>query len=224
MQSIGDTDYQFDQDGFLQKIGDNSYIYSAVGELLSTSSSDGPQTIYNYDGTARRTARADENGTIEYLYGNPDNDYEITAVRRPNGQIDEYCYDPMGILQCIKRDGQNYYAACDNLGSPKTITDSSGTTIKVMEYDSYGRLIADSNPDFAIAIGYAGGLDDKNGLIRFGARDYDPIAGRWTAKDPILFEGGQANLYVYVGNDPVNNVDPEGTIPLALGECPQGCV
>lgn len=88
----------------------------------------------------------------------------------------------MGILQCIKRDGQNYYVACDNLGSPKTITDNSGKTIQVLEYDSYGRLIADSNPDFTIAICYAGGLDDKNGLIRFGARDYDPIAGRWTAK------------------------------------------
>ncbi|MDD2372654.1 MAG: hypothetical protein PHR04_03430 [Syntrophomonadaceae bacterium] len=149
MQSIGDTAYQFDQDGFLQTIGDKSYVYSAVGELLSTSS-DGQQTTYNYDGTARRTARADENGTIEYLYGNPENDYEITAVRRPDGQIDEYCYDPTGILQCIKRDGQNYYAACDNLGSPKIITDSSGMIIKVMEYDSYGRLIADSNLDFII--------------------------------------------------------------------------
>jgi len=41
-------------------------------------------------------------------------------------------------------------------------------------------------------------------LVRFGARDYDPSVGRWTSKDPILFDGGQANLYVYVNNDPVN--------------------
>lgn len=50
----------------------------------------------------------------------------------------------------------------------------------------------------------------------------DPVAGRWTAKDPILFEGGQANLYVYVGNDPVDNIDPEGTFPLALVLVPVG--
>jgi hypothetical protein len=31
-----------------------------------------------------------------------------------------------------------------------------------------------------------------------------------TAKDPILFDGGQVNLYVYVGNDPVNRADPMG--------------
>jgi hypothetical protein len=47
-------------------------------------------------------------------------------------------------------------------------------------------------------------------LVRFGARDYDAQVGRWTARDPILFAGGQANLFVYVGNDPVNLIDPTG--------------
>ena len=39
-------------------------------------------------------------------------------------------------------------------------------------------------------------------LVRFGARDYDPVVGRWISKDPIRFGGGQANLFVYVNNDP----------------------
>jgi RHS repeat-associated protein len=47
--------------------------------------------------------------------------------------------------------------------------------------------------------------------VRFGARDYDPYTGRWTARDPILFDGGDPNLYAYVGSDPVNLVDPTGT-------------
>src|SRR6185295_650509 len=34
--------------------------------------------------------------------------------------------------------------------------------------------------------------------------------GRWIAKDPVLFAGGQANLYAYVGNDPINRQDPDG--------------
>ncbi len=36
--------------------------------------------------------------------------------------------------------------------------------------------------------------------------------GRWTARDPILYQGGQANLYVYSNNDPVNFRDPSGLI------------
>jgi len=36
--------------------------------------------------------------------------------------------------------------------------------------------------------------------------------GRWQSRDPILFAGGDTNLYGYVVNDPVNWVDPSGTI------------
>jgi RHS repeat-associated protein len=39
---------------------------------------------------------------------------------------------------------------------------------------------------------------------------YDPQAGRWTSKDPLGFAGGQANLYAYVADDPVNAGDPSG--------------
>jgi hypothetical protein len=48
-------------------------------------------------------------------------------------------------------------------------------------------------------------------LTRFGARDYDPQSGRWTAKDPILFDGGDANIFSHVLNNPINLVDPAGT-------------
>jgi len=53
--------------------------------------------------------------------------------------------------------------------------------------------------------------------VRFGARDYDPTTGRWTAKDPILFQGGSTNLYGYVVNDPVNAIDPVGLATRGTG-------
>jgi RHS repeat-associated protein len=43
--------------------------------------------------------------------------------------------------------------------------------------------------------------------VRFGARDYDAETGRWTARDPILFAGGQANLYAYVENDDLDDLE-----------------
>jgi RHS repeat-associated protein len=62
--------------------------------------------------------------------------------------------------------------------------------------------------------GFAGGLyEQSTGLTRFGARDYDPITGRWTSKDPIGFAGRDPNLFGYVLQDPVNLVDIDGLKP-----------
>ena len=44
---------------------------------------------------------------------------------------------------------------------------------------------------------------DGNLKQRFGYRDRDPETGRWTARDPIGFAGGDTNLYGYVLGDPV---------------------
>jgi RHS repeat-associated protein len=68
-----------------------------------------------------------------------------------------------------------------------------------MDYDVWGNLISDSSPGFQ-PFGFAGGLyDTDTKLVRFGARDYDPQTGWWTAKDPIQFNSGDTNLYAYVG-------------------------
>jgi RHS repeat-associated protein len=109
------------------------------------------------------------------------------------------------------RNGVTYYLLHDIIGSLRGVIDASGTMVKRMDYDSFGNIINDTNPSFTIPFGFAGGLQDQDiGLVRFGARDYDPALGRWTAKDPIDFTGGDVNLYGYVQNDPVNWVDPEG--------------
>ncbi len=106
---------------------------------------------------------------------------------------------------------QTYRLLTDQLGSVRLVVKvSSGNIVQRMDYDEWGKVVYDSNPGFQ-PFGFAGGIyDAETGLVRFGARDYDANIGRWTAKDPILFEGGQANLYVYVGNDPVNHMDPSG--------------
>jgi RHS repeat-associated protein len=113
----------------------------------------------------------------------------------------------------MTKNGETYYLAYDQTGSLKAVADTAGTVVKTIVYDSYGYVVSDSNPSFDVPFGFAGGLFDADtGLVRFGARDYDPEIGRWTAKDPILFAGGDTDLYGYVLNDPVNLVDPMGLV------------
>ncbi len=79
-----------------------------------------------------------------------------------------------------------------------------------MAYDEFGNVTEDTNPGFQ-PFGFAGGLYDRDtSLVRFGARDYAPLIGKWTAKDPLGFVGGDTDLFGYVANDPVNWVDPLG--------------
>ena len=78
------------------------------------------------------------------------------------------------------------------------------------DYDEYGIIVSDTNPGFQ-PFAFAGGIYDQHTkLTRFGARDYDAFTGRWTAKDPIGFSGGDMNLYGYVSNNPVQMGDPAG--------------
>jgi RHS repeat-associated protein len=88
---------------------------------------------------------------------------------------------------------------------------TTGAIAQRLDYDSFGRVTLDTSPGFQ-PFGFAGGLyDPQTKLTRFGARDYDAQAGRWTNQDPLWFGGNDANLYRYCRNDPVNFLDPSGT-------------
>ena len=130
----------------------------------------------------------------------------------------EYADDRMPVA--MVQGGVTYYLAYDQVGTLRAVTDASGNVVKQIDYDSFGNILSDSNSSFTVPFGFAGGLHDRDtGLVRFGYRDYDPDTGRWTAKDPIGFAGGDTDLFGYVQNDPVNFVDPLGlaSADVAIG-------
>ena len=55
-------------------------------------------------------------------------------------------------------------------------------------------------------------LDTKKGLnwYDYGARQYDPALGRFTAVDPLTEKYYEMSPYTYCGNNPIKYIDPTG--------------
>jgi RHS repeat-associated protein len=107
----------------------------------------------------------------------------------------------------IDANGVDYRVLRDQLGSPLLIVNTTNAADVMLNagYSAFGRRTLTSGAVVIPTHGFAGGIyDEDTELTRFGARDYDPVVGRWTAKDPIQWRGLQANLYAYASNDPVN--------------------
>jgi len=190
-----------------------SYAYDALGNLRSVTLANGTTLGYVIDGENRRIGKT-VNGTLVqgFLY---ENQLEPVAELDGSGNLVSrfvYCGCGAGnIPQYMVKGGVTYRILSDHLGSPRLVIDvTSGAIVQRMDYDEFGNVILDTNPGFQ-PFGFAGGIYDRDtGLVRHGARDYDPETGRWTAKDPIRFDGGDSNFYGYVASDPINAIDPTG--------------
>jgi len=151
------------------------------------------------------------------LFGDPNDPFRLSASRAPDGTLSQYYYDQAGLLIGLERAGERFYVITDQVGSPRLIVNKLAVIQREISYNVFGEIISDSG-GFELVIGFSGGrYDQVTGLNRMGFRDYDAETGRWTSRDPILFRGGQFNLYVYVGNNPVSKRDPSGLICVGGG-------
>ncbi|OGP50208.1 MAG: hypothetical protein A2Y79_07835 [Deltaproteobacteria bacterium RBG_13_43_22] len=212
--TAGTETYQFDADGFLtsKTSGSNTstYQYSSRGELLSATLPNGTTIAYDHDPMGRRIAKR-SNGTITEKYLWKDAITLLAVYDASDNLLMRFTYADGRMPISMTYNGSTYYLSYDQIGSLKAVTDLSGNVVKKIDYDSFGNILSETNPTMNIPFGFAGGLHDRNtNIVRFGARDYDPTLGRWTAKDPIDFLGGDTNLYGYVQNDPVTFFDPKG--------------
>ncbi len=136
----------------------------------------------------------------------------VAELNAAGAVISRFVYaDKINVPEYMVKAGVTYRILTDHLGSARLVIDTTtGAIAQSMTYDEWGNVLTDTSPGFQ-PFGFAGGLyDPDTGLVRFGARDYDARVGRWTAKDPIGFGGGDANIVNYSGGNPVNNSDPSG--------------
>jgi len=194
------------------------YTYDPLGNLVEVRLPSGSVITYVIDGMNRRVGRRVD-GVLDrqWLYQNSLN--PVAELDGAGALLARYVYGTRShVPDYVVKGGTTYRIVTDHLGSVRRVVDvASGSVAMALEYDAWGRVTASEGAGF-VWLGYAGGItDDSTSLVRFGARDYEPRVGRWTAKDPIGFAGGSANQYEYVLNDPASLVDPEGkAIPLAL--------
>ncbi len=189
------------------------YSYDMLGNLMQVTLPGGMTIDYLIDGQNRRIGKkVDGVLTQGFLYRDQLN--PIAELDGTGNVVARFVYAEKGnVPSYMVKGGVTYRIISDHLGSPRLVINSTdGTIVQRMDYDEFGNVINDTNPGFQ-PFGFAGGLYDQHTqLTRFGARDYDARTGRWTAKDPIGFNGGDTNLYGYVLNDPIGFIDPSGLI------------
>ena len=225
--SYGDFVYEYTANGELSKktnvvTGEVwEYVFDVFGNLLYATLPNRTSVEFIVDAENRRIAKKINGQLVQgFLFKDK---LRIVAELDAAGAVkSRFVFGPKGhVPDLMIKGGITYRFITDNLGSIRSVVNvQTGLVVQQIEYDAFGNVLDDSNPGFQ-PFGYAGGLyDSDTEMVRFGARDYAPWLGRWTAKDPMLFEGRSWNLFGYVINDPINRYDPTGLVDAtACAKC-----
>lgn len=211
----GDVSFTFTRAGALAtrtEAGSTTTLsYDVLGNLRRVDLPSGEVIEYVIDGHNRRIGKKVDTVLVEeFLYKDSLN--PVAILDSSGAILSRFVYGTRAnVPDYMVREGHTYRMISDHLGSVRLVVEvDTGSVAQRLDYDAFGRVLVDTNPGFQ-PFGFGGGLyDPQTGLVHFGHRDYDATSGRWTTRDPSLFQGEGTNLYAYVGNDPVNWTDPTG--------------
>ncbi len=207
--TLGGKTMTYDLNGNLATLTESrqttTYTWDARDRLVGLTGP-GLTTSFAYDATSRRTSKTITGFSRTFMYDGVDIIKETAAGATVNYLrglgIDEH-------LAQIEDSGGTFCYAPDPLGSTVALTDSNAATSTEYTYEPFGRTVA-TGAASQNAFKFTGREDDGTGLYYYRARFYDSRLGRFIREDPIELSGGGPHFYAYVGNNPVNAVDPYG--------------
>uniref|UniRef100_A0A8C7HXX0 Teneurin-4 n=1 Tax=Oncorhynchus kisutch TaxID=8019 RepID=A0A8C7HXX0_ONCKI len=213
---LGDVQYRMDEDGFLKQRGNEFFEYSSPGLLVKVYNRVSGWSIrYRYDGLGRRVSSRSSLGShLQFFYADLSSPTRVTHMyNHTSSEISSLYYDLQGHLFSMElSSGDEFYVACDTIGTPQAVFSGSGLMIKQILHTAFGEVYLDSNPSFHLILGYQGGLyEPLSRLVHMGRRDYDTMAGRWTTPDHEVWSRLNANnivpfnLYMFKNNNPLSN-------------------
>jgi len=206
--------YGYDNEGQLsskQEGNTTSYSFDKPYRLTGM----GANTQFSYDGAGNRL-RAVRSGTeTRYIYDASGN---LLAEADASNTITRYYVHGAGLLAAITPADAVYCYHFDATGNTVAITDGSENVVNSYDYSPFGMILSETEA-FAQPFKYVGklGVMAEGDFYYMRARYYDPLVGRFISEDPMGFDGGDVNLYVYAGNNPVLLVDPWGLWTLQIG-------
>jgi RHS repeat-associated protein len=173
-----------------------SFKYDPLGRRIEKASSS-TTSIYAYDGD-NLIEETNSSGTVVARYSQTEN-------------IDE----PLAML----RGGATNYYNVDGLGSITSLASGTGSLAQTYTFDSFGNRTASSG-SLTNPFQFTGReFDSETNLYYNRNRYYDSSTGRFLSEDPWDADPtyDDSNLYEYVGNNPVNFIDPLGLYTMKPG-------
>lgn len=169
-----------------------------------------------YDINGMRTSKSSEDRDIRYFY---DSKSVMTGLSYEGNAVYFY-YDTDGTPTAMSFDDTMYYYIKNLQGDIVKIVNQDGNTVVTYTYDALGKITKQTDTTtYGIAklnpFRYRGYVyDDETGLYYLQSRYYDPVTGRFINADVYCDTNTDifgTNMFTYCNNDPINQVDPEGT-------------